>query len=196
MGVMCCGEDALLSPSFLSLRIVEIYSRRLQGTSQQSAVTQTLVTMMFLCRVQCCLFCPACFMFVRLSTVQERLTKQIAVAITEALQPTGVGVVIEATYVYICLYSSFPLTVLHLISFPFLLQFDLLLLIVFSSLPLSSHFVCPLLVSFPLPRSLPPFIILTSLPSLHVLAFCCLTCLSSSPQSHVYGDARRSEDEQ
>uniref|UniRef100_A0A3Q1FSG9 GTP cyclohydrolase 1 n=1 Tax=Acanthochromis polyacanthus TaxID=80966 RepID=A0A3Q1FSG9_9TELE len=31
--------------------------------------------------------------------VQERLTKQIAVAITEALQPTGVGVVIEATYV-------------------------------------------------------------------------------------------------
>lgn len=31
------------------------------------------------------------------STVQERLTKQIAVAITEALQPTGVGVVIEAT---------------------------------------------------------------------------------------------------
>lgn len=33
-----------------------------------------------------------------LSTVQERLTKQIAVAITEALQPAGVGVVIEATY--------------------------------------------------------------------------------------------------
>uniref|UniRef100_A0A3Q2VQ41 GTP cyclohydrolase 1 n=1 Tax=Haplochromis burtoni TaxID=8153 RepID=A0A3Q2VQ41_HAPBU len=28
----------------------------------------------------------------------ERLTKQIAVAITEALQPTGVGVVIEATH--------------------------------------------------------------------------------------------------
>lgn len=34
-----------------------------------------------------------------MSTVQERLTKQIAVAITEALQPTGVGVIIEATYV-------------------------------------------------------------------------------------------------
>ncbi|XP_039597237.1 GTP cyclohydrolase 1 isoform X2 [Polypterus senegalus] len=30
--------------------------------------------------------------------VQERLTKQIAVAITEALKPAGVGVVIEATY--------------------------------------------------------------------------------------------------
>uniref|UniRef100_G3UL15 GTP cyclohydrolase 1 n=1 Tax=Loxodonta africana TaxID=9785 RepID=G3UL15_LOXAF len=31
------------------------------------------------------------------STVQERLTKQIAVAITEALRPAGVGVVVEAT---------------------------------------------------------------------------------------------------
>ncbi len=30
-------------------------------------------------------------------TVQERLTKQIAVAITEAINPAGVGVVIEAT---------------------------------------------------------------------------------------------------
>ncbi|KAG8126664.1 hypothetical protein E2320_021815 [Naja naja] len=30
--------------------------------------------------------------------IQERLTKQIAVAITEALQPAGVGVVIEATH--------------------------------------------------------------------------------------------------
>lgn len=34
-------------------------------------------------------------------SVQERLTKQIAVAITEALQPAGVGVVVEATYVKI-----------------------------------------------------------------------------------------------
>ena len=32
-------------------------------------------------------------------SVQERLTKQIAVAITEAINPAGVGVVIEATYV-------------------------------------------------------------------------------------------------
>lgn len=36
-----------------------------------------------------------------LISVQERLTKQIAVAITEALQPAGVGVVVEATYVKI-----------------------------------------------------------------------------------------------
>jgi GTP cyclohydrolase I len=32
-----------------------------------------------------------------LISVQERLTKQIAVAITEAIQPAGVGVVVEAT---------------------------------------------------------------------------------------------------
>ena len=30
-------------------------------------------------------------------TVQERLTKEIAEAVLEAIQPTGVGVVIEAT---------------------------------------------------------------------------------------------------
>ncbi|WAR19231.1 GCH1-like protein, partial [Mya arenaria] len=33
-----------------------------------------------------------------LGLIQERLTKQIAVAITEAIQPAGVGVVIEATH--------------------------------------------------------------------------------------------------
>lgn len=32
-----------------------------------------------------------------LLTVQERLTKEIAEAVLEAIQPTGVGVVIEAT---------------------------------------------------------------------------------------------------
>lgn len=37
----------------------------------------------------------SCVLFI---SVQERLTKQIAVAITEALQPAGVGVVVEATY--------------------------------------------------------------------------------------------------
>lgn len=58
-------------------------------------------------RIQCC--CPdsgCAWMLVRFNTasehpvvlsVQERLTKQIAIAITEALQPAGVGVVIEAT---------------------------------------------------------------------------------------------------
>uniref|UniRef100_A0A670HS17 GTP cyclohydrolase 1 n=1 Tax=Podarcis muralis TaxID=64176 RepID=A0A670HS17_PODMU len=39
---------------------------------------------------------PALFSF--LAAVQERLTKQIAIAITEALQPAGVGVVVEATH--------------------------------------------------------------------------------------------------
>ena len=32
--------------------------------------------------------------------VQERMTKKIAEAITEAINPTGVGVVIEARYFY------------------------------------------------------------------------------------------------
>lgn len=36
--------------------------------------------------------------FSRRLQVQERLTKQIAVALTEAIQPTGVGVVVEATH--------------------------------------------------------------------------------------------------
>lgn len=35
--------------------------------------------------------------YLLLNLVQERLTKQIAVALTEAIQPAGVGVVIEAT---------------------------------------------------------------------------------------------------
>lgn len=35
-------------------------------------------------------------MFSRRLQVQERLTKQIAVALTEAVQPNGVGVVVEA----------------------------------------------------------------------------------------------------
>uniref|UniRef100_A0AAR2L8X1 GTP cyclohydrolase 1 n=1 Tax=Pygocentrus nattereri TaxID=42514 RepID=A0AAR2L8X1_PYGNA len=45
------------------------------------------------------LFYPVSFaIYSRRLQVQERLTKQIAVAITEALQPAGVGVVIEATH--------------------------------------------------------------------------------------------------
>ena len=31
--------------------------------------------------------------------IQERLTKEIAYALVDAVQPTGVGVIIEATYV-------------------------------------------------------------------------------------------------
>ncbi|XP_048841588.1 GTP cyclohydrolase 1-like [Brienomyrus brachyistius] len=37
-------------------------------------------------------------MYSRRLQVQERLTKQIATAITEALQPAGVGVIVEATH--------------------------------------------------------------------------------------------------
>lgn len=59
-------------------------------------------------RMQCCYLDSGggALMLVRFNTVselpvvlsvQERLTKQIAIAITEALQPAGVGVVIEAT---------------------------------------------------------------------------------------------------
>ncbi|XP_062824736.1 GTP cyclohydrolase 1 isoform X1 [Anolis carolinensis] len=58
-------------------RIVEIYSRRLQDAALQSLASPSISF---------------------LAAVQERLTKQIAVAITEALQPAGVGVVIEATH--------------------------------------------------------------------------------------------------
>lgn len=55
-------------------RVVEMYCRRLQGTVWK-------------------LLLIALEPFV---TVQERLTKQIATAILQAIQPTGVGVVIEA----------------------------------------------------------------------------------------------------
>lgn len=45
--------------------------------------------------------------------VQERLTKQIATAITEAIQPFGIGVVIEARFVsiFIFLIINFALVV-------------------------------------------------------------------------------------
>lgn len=39
-------------------------------------------------------------LYVTFSTVQERLTKEIASAISEALEPAGVAVVIEATWVF------------------------------------------------------------------------------------------------
>lgn len=39
-------------------------------------------------------------MFARRLQVQERLTKQIAEAIIDAINPTGVGVIVEAKYVF------------------------------------------------------------------------------------------------
>lgn len=46
-------------------------------------------------------FLVSCVKFwVPFSTVQERLTKQIASAISEALDPAGVAVVIEAVWVF------------------------------------------------------------------------------------------------
>lgn len=38
--------------------------------------------------------------FSRRLQVQERLTKQIAVAVTKAVQPAGVAVVVEGVYVF------------------------------------------------------------------------------------------------
>ena len=58
-------------------RVVEMYSRRLQGKLN---------------------IWVECFYYLSLLKflVQERMTKQIANAITEAIKPHGVGVVIEA----------------------------------------------------------------------------------------------------
>lgn len=39
--------------------------------------------------------------FSRRLQVQERLTKQIAIAVTKAVQPAGVAVVVEGVYVYL-----------------------------------------------------------------------------------------------
>lgn len=48
--------------------------------------------------------------FGRRLQVQERLTKQIAVAVQEAIKPRGVAVVMEATFVFIPLFSRGYLT--------------------------------------------------------------------------------------
>lgn len=74
----------------LFFRIVEIYSRRLQGRDLNAVIRS---------RVACVL--PPFNVRYVCAAVQERLTKQIAVAITEALHPTGVGVVVEATCVVV-----------------------------------------------------------------------------------------------
>ena len=47
----------------------------------------------------------SCSLIVITHVVQERLTKEIAEAILYAVHPTGVGVVVEATYVL----QSYPL---------------------------------------------------------------------------------------
>lgn len=56
-------------------RVVEMFSRRLQGVKNNSNINDFLI---------------------KTNLVQERLTKQIATAILQAVHPTGVGVVIEA----------------------------------------------------------------------------------------------------
>ena len=66
-------------------RVVEMYSRRLQGT--------LLLWNPFIVYSS---FGGFFFLFFIRPTVQERMTKQIANAITEAIKPHGVGVVIEA----------------------------------------------------------------------------------------------------
>ena len=80
-------------------RIVEMFSRRLQGKNCYYAQKWA-----WLISIPC--------------TVQERLTKEIAEAVLEAIQPTGVGVIIEATYVEdsgnSCSYLS-PLHVAYMI---------------------------------------------------------------------------------
>ncbi|XP_067470899.1 GTP cyclohydrolase 1 isoform X1 [Thunnus thynnus] len=110
--------------------------------------------------------------------VQERLTKQIAVAITEALQPTGVGVVIEATYVHSftdCFLSFTLYSCLSTTSVPFL-SFTSFPPPLISSSPflyfhLIHHFIsCPLLLLLPVTSPSPPFFLTTS-PICFILSF-------------------------
>lgn len=68
-------------------RIVEIFSRRFQG---KAVFISSLLSFSFIYSL-----CSILSVFV-FSTVQERLTKQVAEAIEEALAPAGVAVVIEA----------------------------------------------------------------------------------------------------
>lgn len=70
---------------------MEIYSRRLQGK-----LAKTLCNIFFrvIHEIWSIGFTYVLFLF-KIS-VQERLTKQIAMGISEALQPKGVAVIIEA----------------------------------------------------------------------------------------------------
>lgn len=60
--------------------------------------------------------------------MQERLTKQIAVAVTKAVQPAGVAVVVEGVYVFLSLkinknsLNNFIITGLALINVKKILQ--------------------------------------------------------------------------
>ena len=47
------------------------------------------------------------FYFLFFSLVQERLTKQIATALNEAIEPTGVGVIIDCWYVVFLIFFVF-----------------------------------------------------------------------------------------
>jgi GTP cyclohydrolase I len=55
--------------------------------------------------------------FSRRLQVQERLTKQIALAVQEAIKPRGVAVVMEATYVFFISLSGHYHITLHLAIF-------------------------------------------------------------------------------
>lgn len=59
--------------------------------------------------------------FSRRLQVQERLTKQIAVAVTQAVQPAGVAVIIEGVYVDLILESlNFNVKSQHFLLFTFI----------------------------------------------------------------------------
>lgn len=96
-GVICNQSSPLCLCSGFC-RIVEIFSRRLQGKRPRKLCNiNRLFSSCYhnnLNRI-CYNHVYKCVIILRLA-VQERLTKQIALGISEALQPKGVAVVIEA----------------------------------------------------------------------------------------------------
>ena len=73
------------------LRIVEMYSRRLQGEGVCMCTIKLYTVCIYISLTVCCVPPPL--------AVQERLTKEIADAVLRAINPTGVAVIVEATYV-------------------------------------------------------------------------------------------------